>query len=80
MDHQGIALSEHRLWKKMAVMQLGLYTHLYISPEPSSITELIMAFVVTKENVGSVFVFDRMKCNYYMCHTDILKQKNMLSG
>lgn len=64
----------------MAVMQLGLLTHLYRSPEPSSVTQLIMAFVVTKENVGSVFAVDRMQCNYYMYDTGIFKQKNMLSG
>lgn len=39
-----------------------------------------MAFVGTDENIESVFAVDRMKCNYYMCNTDIFKQENLLSG
>lgn len=62
------------------MVQPGLmYSSLHI-PEPSSITELIMAFVGTNENIGSVFAVDRMKCNYCMCNADIFKQENLLSG
>lgn len=59
------------------------WAYVFISlhiPEPSSITELIMAFVGTNENIGSVLAVDRMKCNYCMCNADIFKQENSLSG
>lgn len=81
---KGIIKAEHSQYigsgRRWPMIQLGLSTHLYRSLEPSSITELIMAFVDTNENVGSVFVVERMKYNYYMCNTDIFKQENMLSG